>query len=292
MEPSPLRRRLRSPSPGAVVEPGGLDSLPPELLNEILSRLPLRWAVRTAGLSRAWRRRWESAPSLRFWWQDGVDPNAISGVLRRYSCPVRDFRHWHIGEASFRHSDRWLRLLALRGVRTLKLEFERSESDEESIVHTLHPSIFSCRGLTVLELKGCDIPTMPPGFTGFPNLTDLRLFNVDLPDGPRELEVLIFVSPLLEKLCLLYLELPDSHDEYLQWEIQAPKLQYLLINQLTDYGWLINELPSLEEAELDVSIYSTERDFVQLMTGLVHTKKPKSAPSLEVLDIETQTMMK
>jgi hypothetical protein len=218
MEASPLRRRLRSPSPDAAVAPGGLDSLPPELRNEIPSRLPLRCAFCTAALARAWRRCWESVPFLHIKWPAGADPNTITSVLRRYSCPVREFCHSHIGEASFRHSDRWLRLLALRGVQTLNLDFERS--DEES-VHTLHPSIFSCRGLTVLKLRGGDIPTMPPGFAGFPNLTKLSLFNIGFPDGPRELEALIAATPLLEEMCLLFLEIPYSNGE---WEIQAPKL--------------------------------------------------------------------
>ena len=98
---SSRRPRRRSPSPEAEVAPGWLDSLPPELRNEILSRLPLRCAVRTAALARAWRRRWESVPSLRIKWPTGADPDAITGVLRRYSCPVREFCPSHIGEASF-----------------------------------------------------------------------------------------------------------------------------------------------------------------------------------------------
>ncbi|CAL4999224.1 unnamed protein product [Urochloa decumbens] len=294
MEPSPRRRRILPPQPDAAAEPGEtiLDSLPPELLSEILSRLPLRCAVRTAALARAWRRRWESVPSLRIKWRAGADPDAITGVLRRYSCPVIEFSHSHNGEASFHHSGIWLRVLALRGVQTLDLDFERSdeefdeESDEQS-VHTLHPSIFWCRGLTVLRLSGCNIATMPPGFAGFPNLTKMTLFNVGFPDGPRELEALVAASPLLETLRLLHLEVPYSNGEYLQWAIQAPKLRYLFIDQIVDYGWQIADLPSLEEADIDVAMYSTHRDFVKLMTGLDRTKKLKiSIPPEDVNVLE------
>lgn len=64
-----------------------LEPLPPELLNGILSRLTLRNAVRTSALARAWRRRWESVPFLKFEWREGADPAAITNVLERYSCP-------------------------------------------------------------------------------------------------------------------------------------------------------------------------------------------------------------
>lgn len=118
---------------------------------------------------------------------------------------------------------------------------------------------------------------MPPGFAGFLTLTKLSLFNVGFPDGPRELEALIAASPLLEELWLLFIQVPDNNGEYLQWEIQAPKLRYLFIDQLLDYGWEISDLPSLEEADINVAMYNTHRDFVKLMTGLGSTKKLKFA---------------
>ena len=118
---------------------------------------------------------------------------------------------------------------------------------------------------------------MPPGFSGFLTLTKLSLFNVGFPDGPRELEALIAASPLLEELWLLFIQVPDNNGEYLQWEIQAPKLRYLFIDQLLDYGWEISDLPSLEEADINVAMYNTYCDFVKLMTGLGSTKKLKFA---------------
>ncbi|KAK3121897.1 hypothetical protein QOZ80_8BG0662530 [Eleusine coracana subsp. coracana] len=278
MEASPTRRRPRSQSPDAEAAHGALDYLYPELLNEILSRLPLRDAVRTSALARAWRHRWESVPSLRFIWTGRADPGAISDVLRRYSCPVREFRHYYVTEASFGHSDRWLRLLALRVVQSLFLDFKRSDDDE--LLHTLHPSIFSCRGLTTLYLGGCYIPAPPPGFTGLPNLTELRLRKVGFTEGARVLELLIATSPLLESLRLEYLSLPLSNGVYNQWIIRAPKLQSLTIDAIFDDEWQINDLPSLEEADIDCVGYSPDRDIVKLMTELAHATKLKlSMPS-------------
>uniref|UniRef100_K3YMS7 Uncharacterized protein n=1 Tax=Setaria italica TaxID=4555 RepID=K3YMS7_SETIT len=48
--------------------------------------------------------------------------------------------------------------------------------------------------------------------------------------------------------------------------------QYLLIDELRDYVWQTNDLPSLEEAQIHAAMYSTHRDFIKLMTGLERTK--------------------
>ncbi|KAL6859112.1 hypothetical protein ACP4OV_018114 [Aristida adscensionis] len=267
--PSPRRRRRRPPSPDAAGD-GDLDSLPPELLSLVLSRLPLRDAVRTSALARAWRRRWESVPGLRFRWRGGADPRAISGVLRRYACPVREFLHAHVPEASFRHAGRWLRLLALRGVHTLDLNFE---TNDELLIYTLHPSIFSCRALKVLELRGCNVPAPPPGFAGLPELTSMRLCKVDFPEGGRVRELLIATAPLLEQLCLDDISVPDIDGEEDHWVIQAPRLRSFSVTSIFDPGWQINDLPSLEEADIDCFTYSTDRDYIKLMKGLVHARE-------------------
>ncbi|GJN16022.1 hypothetical protein PR202_gb02972 [Eleusine coracana subsp. coracana] len=201
-----------------------------------------------------WRHRWESVPSLRFIWTGRAILAPSATFYGRYSCPVREFRHYYVTEASFGHSDRWLRLLALRVVQSLFLDFKRSDDDE--LLHTLHPSIFSCRGLTTLYLGGCYIPAPPPGFTGLPNLTELRLRKVGFTEGARVLELLIATSPLLESLRLEYLSLPLSNGVYNQWIIRAPKLQSLTIDAIFDDEWQINDLPSLEEADIDCVGYS------------------------------------
>ena len=56
-------------------------------------------------------------------------------------------------------------------------------------------------------------------------------------------------------------------------QFRRPNSGYLFIKEILDYEWQINDLPSLEEAEIDVAMYSTHRDFIKLMTGLDHTKK-------------------
>ncbi|TVU05618.1 hypothetical protein EJB05_48787, partial [Eragrostis curvula] len=260
MDAAPPQRRPRLPPPGAEQE-AFLGPLPPELLDGILSRLPLSDAVRTSALARAWRRRWESVPSLKFKWGEGADPGAITDVLQRYSCPVSEFRHSRVGKESFRHSKRWLRLLALKAVQHLSLDFEWSPE----LVHTLSRSIFSCRELTFLSIDNCIVPAMPPLFAGYPHLISLRLSCVCFPEGAWQLELLIAASPLLENLCLQQLQVPYSDDMPDPWVIEAPKLRHLVIIGFFDHGWQISDLPSLEDARINCE---SGRDFAKLMTGV------------------------
>jgi hypothetical protein len=51
-------------SEAAAAEADALISLTAEILDDILTRLGIRDAVRTSALSRAWRCRWEALPFL------------------------------------------------------------------------------------------------------------------------------------------------------------------------------------------------------------------------------------
>jgi hypothetical protein len=72
-------RRRRTP----VVAVGDrLMSLPPELLDNILARLPFEELVGTSGLSRPWRRRWESVAKLDIRVRPRATPASCAGALR------------------------------------------------------------------------------------------------------------------------------------------------------------------------------------------------------------------
>ncbi|RLM62319.1 hypothetical protein C2845_PM14G16370 [Panicum miliaceum] len=251
MEASPPHRkqRLSSPEPAAEAATPSLDSLPPEILEKVISCLRVRDAVRTCSLSRAWRRRWESTPGIRFGWGSAAaaaPPVANGAVLARYACPVGDFCCWGIPEEALARTEEWIPVLAGKGVQSLTLRFREYIHVE---VHTLHPAIFSCRELTHLTLHDCFLPTAPPSFVGFPKLTWLSLTTVGFREhGERDLEAMIHMSPLLETL-----ELKDIRilsDELDEWVIQAPNLRHLTFEADDDYELQIGELPSLEEANV------------------------------------------
>ncbi|KAF0900948.1 hypothetical protein E2562_037083 [Oryza meyeriana var. granulata] len=277
METSPPRRKQRPPSPEgdpddlAAAAGASLDSLPEELLENIVSRLTLRDAVRTSAVSQSWSRRWESTPDLRHYWPRRSRPGAIGAALARYSCKVCQFCTWGIRSEAFPHIDEWLPLLAAKGVQCITLSFW-DYSDVNVEYYTLHPAIFACGQLTSLHLERCFLPTAPEGFAGFPNLTMLSLVYVGLPEnGERKLEAIIRMSPSLVSLELNNVEVTD--DDFDSWIIQAPNLARLTIISDIDYGWEIQELPSIQEANINSEDYSIDRDFVRLLTCLAEVRE-------------------
>ncbi|KAM0848930.1 hypothetical protein ACQ4PT_054057 [Festuca glaucescens] len=268
MATSPARRRPRLPSPD-ISAAEILDSIPPAILDEILSRLPIRDAARTSVLSRAWRRRWESVPYLVLRWPRGTPSASIDAVLAHRTCPVSEFRHPYIPEAEFRLSDLWLLRLASVGVQSLYLKFKWFEKADGIFMtphfHMLHSCIFSCLQLAVLDLVTCDFPGLPSGFAGFPNLTTLSLSEVGFPRGLGGLEAMISSSSSLQRLRLEDLRMPDEDE---QWVIHAPNLQRLLISSEFDYGLQIDDLPALEEAEINLRDYVDVQEIVNLISRL------------------------
>jgi hypothetical protein len=114
--PSGEAKRRRSPA----VEPDYLAALPPEIVDNIISRLGVRDVFRTSVLSHAWRRRWRSVRGLDLDFRSSDPAAAISSVLKRSAAPVRTVtlrvpRRW------FHRAVRWLRLLPRKRVQSLHL---------------------------------------------------------------------------------------------------------------------------------------------------------------------------
>jgi hypothetical protein len=86
----------------AAVEPDLLTPLPLEVLDKILCRLHIYDIVRTSVLSRAWRRRWETLPTVNLLESWAPPPPILSqevDALLRRTAPLRAFRlfgysHW------------------------------------------------------------------------------------------------------------------------------------------------------------------------------------------------------
>ncbi|KAK8459876.1 hypothetical protein SEVIR_2G231100v4 [Setaria viridis] len=269
---APRRPRKKRRIPGATATPApasdALLSLPPEVLDEILTRLDLRDAVRTSALCRAWRRRWESLPSLDISTPFGEQPLwTVDCVLPRCSGRVRRF-HASLDELSARRLDDWLLILSHRGgVEDLELSPPYPYK-----FFSLHSTIFSWRRLISIDLFACDIPLLPQDFEGFPDLKVLSLANVKLQQkGEYQLEEIIETSPLLEKLILS--EVCIGGDDFIECEIQAHNLRHITICSNIDYGWNFAELPCLHSAVIDLWEYVGGRDFAKFLAGLVQVRK-------------------
>ncbi|GJN03713.1 hypothetical protein PR202_ga21188 [Eleusine coracana subsp. coracana] len=278
MEASPPCRRPQPPSPASSLGP-----LPPEILQTIISHLPIRDAVRTSAVSRAWRRLWETTPDLALEWGCGTDLAVADAVLARYSGPVRSFNFFLHQEArpfelfpsyeeAFERADDWITILAGKGVRSLTLGFSE---DSDDLPHTLQTTLFSCRELTRLRLCNCDFPLVPEESVRFPNLTWCSLDSVGFKyAGEKDVVALISGSPLLEVLWLKDPYFPYDENSFKKGcVIEAPNLRHLKIVSEDDFGWKMGDLPSIETVEINIKDYDINRDFVQLMTALAEVKK-------------------
>uniref|UniRef100_A0A0D9XE71 Uncharacterized protein n=1 Tax=Leersia perrieri TaxID=77586 RepID=A0A0D9XE71_9ORYZ len=264
----PLRHNRRR----TATAEDALISLPPDVLDGILTRLGLRDAVRTSALSRAWRRRWESLPSLdiSFPFHDGAAAlAAVDAVLLRCPGRVRSFNAHVDGKLAARRAQDWVILLSRRGVESLVLSspFDRR--------FPLHSSVFSCDRLTYLDLFSCDVPPLPLDFAGFLHLKNLILDHVWLQEGGEyQLEEIIDNgdnSPLLQ--FLVFSGVFIAGDDFISWVIRAPNLRHLTISSPDDYGWNLFDLPLLRSVVIDLWKYLNGRDFAKFIGQLVHVRK-------------------
>uniref|UniRef100_A0A0D9X8N8 F-box domain-containing protein n=1 Tax=Leersia perrieri TaxID=77586 RepID=A0A0D9X8N8_9ORYZ len=253
------RRRL------PAAEPDYLAALPPEIVDDIISRLDIRDVVRTSALSHAWRRRWHSVRGLNLRFKSTAPAAAIASVLKRSAAPIRKLRV-RIRRRWIRGAVRWLRLLPRKRVRSLDIDFKVKFGVDEK--PSLEPTIFSCVDLTSLSLTSCAVPRPPPSFAGFPRLTKLFLSDITLPRrGGRQLEAMIAASPLLVDLSLSYVRIPLWKK---RWFVRGPNLQFLRICTYDDNGCMIGELPQLEEAVIESIPGIRTEDLCKILEGVTH----------------------
>ncbi|XP_037441301.1 F-box/FBD/LRR-repeat protein At1g13570-like isoform X2 [Triticum dicoccoides] len=260
---APSRRRARSSEPAADL----LTSLPPLLLDSILTRLDLRDAVRTSALSRAWRRRWVDLPclSLSRIGRGGIPAVAVDSVLLRYPGNISNFSIHSLDTHSARRVDDWLIAVRNRGVKSIDLK-------GPAPAFALHSSVFLCTSLVCLKLHLCLIPPLPVEFTGFPVLKQLELSGVTFPpNGQIQLEAIIKASPLLDTLSLIYV---DTYSEaFPGWVIWGANLRRLTIVSKDNHGWQVAELPNLHEATINLQSCENFSDFGGLLAGLAQVRK-------------------
>lgn len=201
-----------------------ISDLPQSIIETILTKLPLRDAVRTSILSSKWRYKWTNLTQLVF------DDKCLSISLDRSLAEanlvkfVTHFLFLHDGpihkftlSTSYLQSspdiDQWLLFLSRKNIKELVLELGEGEWFKA-------PScLFSCQKLARLELVRCELDP-PPTFKGFLCLKHLNLQQVLV--APDVIESLISSCPLLESLTLSYFDSLDL-------TIRAPNLKYLIL---------------------------------------------------------------
>uniref|UniRef100_A0A0E0LVM4 F-box domain-containing protein n=1 Tax=Oryza punctata TaxID=4537 RepID=A0A0E0LVM4_ORYPU len=238
--PPPPSRQRRSVRPAM----DALGSLPLDVLDNILSRLHIYDVVRSSALSRAWRRRWESLPTVGLLNSPGISASDVDALLLRRTAAARSFRlatrdrSWSL--TAFHN---WLLHLHRRGgLRDLELTLRY-----EFMYQKLNSCLFSFRDLTSLRLYCCGLPHLPAEFAGFPNLKTLHLSMVQVQSpGGRGIATLITASPVLQEASLIDAKLiGDGPDE--DWVIRASNLRKLTIALGHKYGGRIEDIARLEE---------------------------------------------
>ncbi|KAK1684211.1 hypothetical protein QYE76_045059 [Lolium multiflorum] len=253
-----------------------LMSLPPEMLDNILRRLPFDKLVRTCCLNPAWHHRWESIPNLDIWFSAGSNAAPDARVLWRCAAPIRSFTA-RVRMPHFYRAAHWLQALACKRVKKLILKFDNPWFSSSAGV--LGPALFACRELTHLELCGyCHLPRAPHGFGGFPNLVTLLLNHVAFPfsGGAAQLEHLISSAVDLTELSLNDVKTSHFNDSApaQRCAIRAPKLRVLKLIMFFDNGCrLSEEFPLLEEAIISIDDLFWTPDYINTFRRIRNAKR-------------------
>ncbi|KAK0574776.1 hypothetical protein LWI29_028845 [Acer saccharum] len=237
-----------------------ISDLPQSIIEIILTRLPIRDAVRTSILSTKWRYRWATLTELVF---DGtlVEKSIVNFITRAlflHQGPIHKF------QLSTKHLqccpdiDQWLLFLSRNDLKELILELGEGEGDWFRVPSCL----FNCKKLTRLELHRCEFDPAP-NFKGFSSLRSLNLDQVLV--APDVIECLISSCPVLESLSLTY---SDSLD----LNINAPNLKYLFLEgEFKDV--CLENTPLL--VEISVAMYIAEHfeqssscNFIKFLGGV------------------------
>ncbi|XP_074296689.1 F-box/LRR-repeat protein 13-like [Silene latifolia] len=260
-----------------------LSSLSDDVLIEIISFLPLRFAIVTGSLSRRWRGLWTKVTSINIKLPDFKHfPDFMSHIT---SPSIYRFFVKYVVEVDDSISlfllNFWFRQACDRNVRELKLTCPRFEGSSYR-QNILPSSVLRTQSLTSIELYSINNLQLPDdGQINLPNLKRLRFTRCRCRVGFKLLETLIKACPSLEDLSLidfLFMWTPECDDfeecddikvfnqnlrrlvidtgciEYKRFVvvINAPKLEQLVCHTVKSVIFSFEDKPSaLREVKID-----------------------------------------
>lgn len=208
-----------------------ISNLPGHVIDQILSHLPIRDAVRSSVLSRKWRYKWATIPCLVFDNQclsaSSQDQNFVKNklvniidhVLLLHKGPVHKFKLSHRDLLGVTDIDRWILFISRSSIKEFILEIWKGQRYKP-------PScLFDCQNLIHLELFNCLLKP-PSAFNGFKKLRSLDLQHITIVQDV--FENLISSCPLLERLTLM------NFTGVTHLNINAPNLQFFDIGGIFD----------------------------------------------------------
>ncbi|CAI0458448.1 unnamed protein product [Linum tenue] len=212
--------------------------LPRDVMQLILTFLPVKDAAKTATLSRQWRHNWRS--NTRFVFDSdfgeiseegdyGSKANALMLAIYRallvHDGPVTKFMLKIPGLRPCPDINHIVHFLAKKGVQEVALIFIDNEDDGSW--REMPSALFSARELSSLILKDCDFSRAPSWFLGFTKLTHLWLESVDADSGFYD--DFLPKCPLLKHLTL-FIRDTNAMESRGKAELVAPSLEVFKSN--------------------------------------------------------------
>ncbi|KAK9947138.1 hypothetical protein M0R45_012572 [Rubus argutus] len=239
-----MKKREPPKSPYKMeIELDRLSNLPCHIIDQILSHLPIKEAVRTSVLSTQWRHKSAMLGHLVFDHQcvsarnQTTFVNIVDHVLLLHTGPVHKFKLSNRDFPATTDIDRWILYLSRSSVKEFILEIWKGPR------FTMPSCLFSLQEMTHLELFNCLLKP-PSTFKGFRSLKSLDIQHVTL--AQDVFENLIVRCPLLEKLTVM------NFDGFTDLNIDAPNLR------LFDVGGAfedVNFVNTLNLAVVSIALY-------------------------------------
>ncbi|KMT03244.1 hypothetical protein BVRB_8g197890 isoform B [Beta vulgaris subsp. vulgaris] len=190
-----------------------ISSMPTEVTDKIMKRLPLKMAAKMSMLSRIWRRNWLSHRYLVFdkaFWEEHCKngkfdwlkiSKIISNILFFHNGAVQVF-HLYIPEEVGGYEDmslnisQWLSFLSRVGVKKICI------SNGSDRLLTIPSHIYACKELVKLRIEFYVLARLPCEFKGFAHLRNLELVNVKIQLLDKTINILIASCPRLTGLVI------------------------------------------------------------------------------------------
>ncbi|CAN7110396.1 unnamed protein product [Brassica rapa subsp. narinosa] len=279
-----------------------ISQLPDELLLKVLLFLPTKVAVSTSILSTRWEFLWMWLPKLEY--DHSMDERKSLSRFINLNMPLHrapvieslrlNFSHGYTGSVTPEDVRQWVALAVTRFLRELSLDLTLEVNPTK-----LPSSLYTCKSLVILELKGSNLVDVHRT-SCLPSLKTLILQGVLYADQ-KSLHKLLSSCPVLEDL---FVEQDGCESEHFleavsvivpslqrltlklcrgyffhRLVINTPSLKYFKIEDYTyehtngidddDYFFYSDDMPKLEEMEVD-STYLDIQNFVCLIT---HVKR-------------------
>ncbi|XP_051127500.1 F-box/FBD/LRR-repeat protein At1g13570-like [Andrographis paniculata] len=175
-----------------------ISDLPRDILNKILSYMPLRDAVRTSTLSSQWRYKWTTIPDLvfdryleRFLNRHNMEA-VVDQVLSHHDGAITRFAINNCHIQSYYSVGRWLSYLSNHGIKSLEFS--------PKYLNMVPVPLTGFDQLRHLLLGISCVVKIPPSWRGLNQLIALQLIQANIEDG--DLHLLLSKCPKIKHLDL------------------------------------------------------------------------------------------